>query len=390
MTPGVATPRIYEDENVIPVKPMKASKGHKRIPSVGDVLRGRKHDKTMASNSQSETSTAPLGELHLNSPPQSQRVPVKGDETRPRMHKKTDSSVSITSIFGGKDKQSDSRSIHSSGGQKENQKPKSSKSSTNLTSLLKKKSKRNLKDDGASQDLVVSPKSLEAPYTPIWAQFATQPLEDYQGRLQYPPWKSRNIEDEIALYPPQECTNDTKAQQPNFLDSSIPDLSPQPPQRPYLEHRSSRSSIFTEDLEENQPPPIVRPKSRDEAANRLRPSSNASTRPALESKNSESSQISSGNKRGSKVLAAIDTLNQSSQGQPSSPLKRSESQDQSLTPPNIDSAFERVLDALNVPQNMRDTMRSLKPEVKAGLIKGERIGSGSSLSFHCVRFGHPF
>ena len=378
--PAAATPRIHEDEKVTPVKAMKASKGHKRIPSVGDVLRGRKHDKMIAPNNQSETSTAPLGELHLNSPPQSQRVLVKGDGTRPRMHKKADSSVSISSIFGSKDKQSDTRSIHTSEGQKENQKPKKSKSSTNLTTLLKKRSKRNLKDDGASQDIVVSPKSLEAPYTPIWAQFATQPQEDCRGRLQYPPGKSRTMEDEIALYTPQECTKGSKAQQRNFHDSSVPTSSPQPPQRPYLEHRSSRSSIFTEDLEENQPPPIVRPKSRDEAANRPRPSSHASSRPALESKNSDSSQISNGNKRGSRVLAAIDTLNRSSQIQLPSPLKGAESHHQPLTPPEVDSAFEKVLDALNVPQNMRDTMRSLKPEVKAGLIKGERIGSGSSVS----------
>lgn len=376
---------IYEDDNINPSKPSKTSRNHKRIPSVGDVLRGRRTKENDPPEAQVQPGQSPLGERHINSPPQAKRVPLKGEDSRPKMHKKTESSSSFKSFMGVRDKQADTSSLSSTDGKKENAKPKKFKSSTNLGALLRKRSKKLLKeqtvDSPNTQEHLTPPSSAIAPPTPIWAQFATQPTEDQQGRLHYPQPQSRDIEEEIALYTPKDYSEFRPSQQRNFHDHHPPSVAEKPPQRPFLEHKSSRSSIFTEDLDESQPPALIRPKSRDQSASRPNSSRLAVPRPPLESQQSSSSQVSDiSQKRGSKVLAAIETWNLSSRFHPSSPNKSTQLQGQSLSPLELDSAFEKVLDSLNVPANMRDTMRNLKPDIKAGLIKGERIGSGSSLS----------
>jgi hypothetical protein len=374
--------RIFEDENASPTKPPKQAKSHKRIPSVGDVLRGRRLKENDPPKQQAQPGQSPLGERHINSPPPPpKRVPLKAEESRPKVHKKTDGSVSLKSLMGFKEEQRDT----SSDERKENHKPKKSKSSTNLSSLLRKKSKKSLKEPSLGQNCNQENITATAPTgstpTPIWAQFATQPLEDQNGRLHYPQTPRDDIEAEISLYTPKDYSEFRPSQQRNFHDSQIPAISQRPPQRPFLEHKSSRSSIFKEDLDEDQPPALVRPKSREQNAPRPSSSRQVASRPSLESQPSSTSQVSdSKQKRRSKVLAAIETLNLSSHPQKRSPLKDQESHEQPLSPMELDEAFERVLDSLNVPLNMRDTMRGLKPEVKAGLIKGERIGSGSSIS----------
>jgi hypothetical protein len=376
--------RIFEDENASPTKQPKQAKSHRRIPSVGDVLRGRRLKENDPPKKPVQPGQSPLGERHINSPPQPKLVPLKAEDNRPKMHKKTDSSVSLKSLMGYKE---EGRGI---GGvpvaeRKENHKPKKSKSSTNLSSLLRKKSKKSLKeptsDSDGNQENTTPPTSAGGAPTPIWAQFATQPLEDQDGRLHYPQTRSRNIEAEIALYTPRDYSEFRPSEQRNFHDSQVPAISQRPPQRPFLEHKSSRSSIFKEDLDEDQPLALVRPKSRDLNASRPSSSRQTASRPTLESDPSNATQVpDTTQKRGSKVLAAIETWNLSSRPQSLSPLKDQESHKQPLSPMELDLAFERVLDLLNVPPNMRDAMRSLKPEVKAGLIKGERIGSGSSVS----------
>lgn len=373
--------RIFEDDHASPTKVSKQAKSHRRIPSVGDVLRGRRLKENDSPKEQSQSSQKPLGERQINSPPQPKRAPIKGEESQPKMHKKTDSSVSLKSLMGYKEEQREGCSDE----RKENHKPKKSKSATNLSSLLRKKSKRSLKeptsDQTHNQENITLLASAGNGPTRIWAQFATQPSEDQNGRLHYLPTRKETIEAEIALYTPKDYSEYTPSQQRNFHDCQIPTISPRPPQRPFLEHKSSRSSIFKEDVDGDQLPALVRPRSRD--GNAVRPTSSRQTvsSPLIESPPSGTSQVSHGNQRqGSKVLAAVATLNLTSRPQNLLTYKDEGSHDRPLSPIELNLAFERVLDSLNVPLSMRDTMRSLKPEVKAGLIKGERIGSGSSIS----------
>jgi hypothetical protein len=295
------------------------------------------------------------------------------------MHKKTNSSVSIRNFMKSKDKSPDTSNLPSPDGGVENRKPKKTKSSTNLTGLLKKKSKKDLRSESPTRkdqvtDVGASARPVAMAATPIWAQFATQPVEGTDGKLYYPEGKKRTLEEEISLYTPRDYSEFRPSEQRNFYDVDIPTMAPElPPQRPFLEHKSSRSSIFTENIDDENESALKRPKSRDKTSSR--PSSSRH-----ESNTSDVEQTFPTNtpKRGSRVLQAINTFNLRSRGEQCQTPKSSAGTDSGLSPQELDSVFEQVLDRMNIPSNMRDGMRNLKPEVKAGLVKGERIGSGSS------------
>lgn len=370
-----AAARIFEDTDA-DAKAARAMKSHKRTPSVGDFLRGRKNrendqTKLRANSPASRMSETPLGERHVNSPPQTRRVPVKDDATRPTMHKKTKSNVSIKSFI--RDKSSDSASLSSSDGRVENHKPKKSKSSTSLATLFKKKSKKNLKDEAAKGQENISPPTsanVETTRSPIWAQFATQPLEDQQGKIHYPPGKRRTAQEEIDLYTPKDLAAHRPLQQ--NAHQEIQGLAEKPPHRPFLEHKSSRSSIFKEDLGDDN--------DRQLDQKRLQSSPLREARPPLQPQSSHHSQPSETNeKRSSRVWAAVDTLNLRSQKQVSSrPMIQENSSP--LTEEEINSALESLLDARNIAPNMRSQMRGLDISMKSKLIQNQRGGSGSSTS----------
>jgi hypothetical protein len=146
-----------------------------------------------------------------------------------------------------------------------------------------------------------------------------------------------------------------------------------PPKRPFLEHKSSHSSIFTENMDDESDTALQGAGSRDKKASRPSPS-------RLESHTSEAEQAvhTPAPKKGSRVLEAINNFNLRSRRDQCQTPKSGAGTDSQLSPQELDSVFEQVLDRMNIPANMRDGMRNLKPEVKAGLVKGERIGSGSS------------
>lgn len=297
------------------------------------------------------------------------------------MHKKTNSSISISSFMKGKDKSVDSESAASIDDRPENQKPKKSKSSTNLRGLLKKKSKKDLnvespiRKDTYREDNTSSPAKAVAP-TPIWSQFATQPIEGDDGELYYPETKRWTMEDELKLYTPRDYSEFRPSEQRDFYDIGMPTMAAEkPPQRPFLEHKSSRSSIFTENMDDESNAGLKRPRSRDKTARRPSPSKHES-----HASDGEPPVQTPTQKRGSRVLQAINTFNlRSGKNQCQTPASGAGT-DFQLSPQELDSVFEQVLDRMNIPANMRDGMRNLKPEVKAGLVKGERIGSGSSMT----------
>ena len=369
-------PRIYEDPDSNPSSTPRSERSHKRFPSVGDVLRGRRNREVKPPADQRPLSPTqnPLRELRINSPPQ--RVPIKDGEGRPQLHKKTNSSVSIKSFMKNKDKVVDSETAPSTDGRSENQKPRKSKSSTNLSGLLKKKSKKDLQAESPTrkeafrEDKPLSPVKALAP-TPIWAQFATQPIEGGDGRLYYPGTNARTLEEEIKMYTPRDCLETGTTTQRNFYDIDIP--AERLPQRPFLEHKSSRSSIFTENMDDEGDAELRQPKSRDKT-----PSRPSASRHESHTSEAEPPIQTPTMKRGSRVLEVINTFNLRSGKDQCRTPKMSATNDDQLSPQELDSVFEQVLDRMDIPANMRDGMRNLKPEVKAGLVKGERIGSASS------------
>jgi hypothetical protein len=381
--------QIFEDSQP---EPRGRRPYHSRVPSVGDVLRGRRKESNSPVKTQKQyaregsESASPLGERHINSPPQPKRIPTKtGDETRPPAtptHKKTGSSVSLRGFILGKEKSLDASSVSSSEGRIVEKKPKKVKSATNLTGLLKRKSKKDLKEDIRDQENVSPTKQTQVPSpTPIWAQFATQPLENPDGTMHYPMAQRRTVEEEIKLYTPKDYSEFRPSEQRNFYGCGPTAPSPEefrPPQRPFLAHKSSRSSIFTENLDEDTNIEKQKPMSTDQSASRPSSSYASEARPPLQTRSSESSQTDNRAKRGSRVFDVIQNFNLKSRREARSATESQGNSNPPLSPQDLDTAFEKVLDSLNIPMNMRDNMRNLKPDVKAGLMRGERNGSGSS------------
>lgn len=374
MPSGMATAtRIFEDADA-DAKSSKILKGHKRTPSVGEFLRGRKNKengppKVRNHSPGTRTAETPLGERHINSPPQPRRVPIKDEPTRPTMHKKTKSSISLKSLV--KEKSSGSGSVSSSEEQVANHEPKKSKSSTNLATLFKKKTKKNAQDEAPKGQENITPPHSATTKSPIWAQFATQPLEDEQGKLHYPQAKRRTAQEEMEPYCPK-IPAVYAAYQQNLPreDLKLPD---RPPQRPFLEHRSSRSSIFKEELGENS-----------QHQQDQKPSHHfdlVETRPQVESRPSHLRQPSETNeKRSSRVLAAMGTLNFRSRQQVCPPQKDQGEEFRPLSEDEINSALESLLDARNIAPNMRNQVRNIDTSMKLKLIRNQRGGSGSSTS----------
>jgi len=321
----------------------------------------------------SDATPGPLGERHINSPPQPKKIPLKDEpSSKPPMHKKTGSATSFKGFLLGREKSNEENAKPKDNSAKEG-KPKKTKSSTNLTSLLKKRSKKDLKADNKSEEVKTPPSPSKAT-TPIWAQFATQPVESQDGTKQYPYARTKAFQDGSTRLTPQSyCDQHPPGQGPiqSYFDIE-PEL--RMPQRPYLEKRGSRSSIFTEEL--NNESASTRQDSIDLAQPRPDFSRQQSAESTSSTKEIGSPKAESPVKSKSRVFDAIAAFN----------MKSRKGRDAVDEPPvnsgmdtqEVDSAFENVLGRYDIPENLRDHMRNLKPEVKAGLVKGERIGSGSS------------
>jgi hypothetical protein len=373
-----AATRIFEDADAdVHAKSSRAAKSHKRTPSVGEFLRGRKHkendpSKVRTQSPATRVGQTPLGERHINSPPHARRIRAEDDAARPMTHKKTKSSISLKSLV--KEKSSELVSVSCSEARGENHRPKKSKSSANLAILLKKKSKRNLKDEALKGQENISPPSsasLDTTRSPIWAQFATQRPETQPSGLQCPPGKTTTVQEEIDLYTPREAVEYGSSQQ--NMHQEAPRHAERPPRRPFLEQSSSRSSIFKEDLDggknvgqDDRPP---------------QHSAWVEGRPQLAVKPSHHSQLpEAGGKRPSKGLGAAGMLNDTPRQRVLPHSKDHEKGSRPLSEDEINSALESLLDARNIAPNMRDQMRALEISMKLKLIQNQRGGSGSTTS----------
>ena len=349
MAPSVAqTARIFEDPEPIPTSPKKSVW---RSPG----------------KSRNNPSLPPLGERAINSPPSPKKIPVKDEPTRPSMHKKTSSATSFKGFWMSREKSNDGLR-ESDDRDKENSRPKKSKSSTNLAGLLKKKSKKDLKID---TEPIKTPTSPSKAQTPIWAQYATQPLESVDGSKQYPAHiRSPQIGAPIltpATYSDLHHAGHGPVHSYFDIDTEL-----RMPQRPYLEKRGSRSSIFTEELHEDSS--STRPDSIDLGSGRPSYSRHESSETSASTNEPCSPKPEGLPKSRSRVFDVISAFNMKSRRE----KEHAEEVDANLNPEEVDTALENVLGRYDIPQNLRDHMRNLKPEVKAGLVKGERIGSGSS------------
>jgi hypothetical protein len=256
----------------------------------------------------------PLGEIANN------RETAGPHEKLTGLHKKPKSTVSLKALIGDRDKK-ENRSTDSPDERSLEKIMKKTKSATSLSALLKR-SQRGRKEE---LSIEVRDKENRRPAdqvtTPIWAQFATQPLEDVSGSP-YVPENSRTLEEEVSLYTPKHYS---PSKQRNFHDYHQPTLAKRPEQkpRPKSDYISASTMKVREMLGHIQRVPSNKQRKAEKSTDSHVPSDNRSSR--------ESSRNSSFVPT-SRVMAVVSALN----------AKDSEGQ-REVDPKQIEGDFEKLL-----------------------------------------------
>jgi hypothetical protein len=270
---------------------------------------------------------------------------------------------------------------------------KKSKSSTSISAMFGKMNR-------SSRDLSYAPQQQAQPHgkenttppdsgiepadTPIWAQFAS--ADQNKSRASEDDKPTRSVQDEIDRYTPQDYS---PSKQRNFNGTTTarqPSLRPAAKQRPHstiivptdgfmgaLSRKvsSARSSMEIRRSEDSARRiskdelrnPVDRPKlthRHSERADRKVSGSSTEQAPAKEKLNIM--------KRGARVMAAVAAL----QGTPKSTVGKEEPV---LDPKTVDREFEAVLASRNVPEPMRERMRTLTLRVKADFVRQDQGAS---------------
>ncbi|KAK5118808.1 hypothetical protein LTR62_000017 [Meristemomyces frigidus] len=268
---------------------------------------------------------------------------------------------------------------------------KKSKSSTNLSAMFAKMNRSN-KDLSTTvhkdKENTTPPTSASGPaQTPIWAQFSSTTAGKSSSR---PGTKDgeplSSISDEIAKYTPK---NYSPSKQRNF-DGTLE----QPSMRPTLNNRPRPQSAYFSAAEglaaigrrvSGQRDSIEGRRSEDMGRRLSRESSRrvSGDRSGLVRRSTADRKVSGSSteqanankqlnvaKRGNRVMAAVAAFQ--SRGRTEQPV-RQEAVDERA----VDVAFEAVLDSRQIPEPMRQKMRSLTMRVKADFIK-QNQGQSSS------------
>ena len=261
--------------------------------------------------------------------------------------------------------------------------PKKSKSSTNLSAVFAKmnRSSKDLTQPvQKDKENTTPPSSSSGPLeTPIWVQYASgakqnsRPSTGDSNKCDY-------TNEQIAKYTPTEYS---PSKQRNFNGSfEQPQLRPTLAKRPQsaffavdvigaLGRRVSggRAEIVgrkSEDLERRKRVSVDNAYSMDPNAVDRKTSGSSTEQAPLK----ERLTIA---KRGGRVMAAVAAF----QGKSKDPSSKEEA---TLDPKAVDRAFEAVLDSRNVPEPMRQKMRSLTLRVKADFVKQDQQASKTAKS----------
>lgn len=330
-----------------------------------------------------------LGERQSNV--QSPRAsPLKKREQSGPALKSEKASKSIRNDTGGA--RSPQKSEHTAG------KPKKSKSSTSLSAMFSRinRSSKDLSTYAAAppkdKENTTPPSSSNSQAeTPIWAQFAsadkaaerpttsTSQSSQIIGRSNA---TSQDVQNEIDLYTPKDYS---PLKQRNFNGGFD-----QPALRPTLGSRPQSAFVtgsesFLDALGRRVSGDRTQIGSRGSEGTSRRQSKDhqrrvSGERAVLTKRQSEDRKISGSSaeyiapkqkltiaKRGARVMAAVAALSGKAQDGPSS-----------LDPKAVDTAFEAVLESRNIPEPMRQKMRSLTLRVKADFIKQDQSSAKTS------------
>ncbi|KAL8637309.1 MAG: hypothetical protein Q9228_005402, partial [Teloschistes exilis] len=328
----------------------------------------------------------------------SPRKPVdiyEDDQKRP-IHQKTKSSVSLKSLIGNDKSKSSKTPVDES---KDAARLKRPKSSAGLAALLSgSKSPKKSKPDGKSpvkeKENRTPPQTADIAPPPIWAQFATQQqLLDHSKTTRVPLKDHTKTEREASLYTPRDPS---PSKQRSFLDPPLP-LSPKSDakSRPLLGYNcSGGNQAFFDDVESGAQHQQSKLKTLSEPIDNLAPVERANENGKFTSremvqkgtdlyyKNITMHQSSrdataiaaTKPKRGSRVMAAVAALSGGPKEVHSVPAPPSAVQIVDVQA--IEAEFESLLETRNIPQNVRDRMRTLNTALKIDFIRNEKSVSG--------------
>ncbi|KAF1834336.1 GTPase binding protein-like protein Rid1 [Decorospora gaudefroyi] len=325
--------------------------------------------------------------------------PRKSQDTRwsPKksLHKKSLSSVSLRSLAKKEEKPRDKPSCDSRRSQEEAstsekpEKPKKTKSSTNLAAMFGKGRSRDSKQspvkrtrDKENTTPPSSANAAAAPRPPIWAEFSSQqevttttstskvPLNDQR----------RSIEDEMTLYTPHDYS---PSKQRNFFDYGQPALRPAAKERPksMIAPKTTATTSLLDTFSRKKSGdrvPLGDTKGNEGRAKENAPLKSNQARPVLWRASTDTGRKDGpvqpmapppvSPKKQNRVMAAVAAFNgkaKQADGASTSTTK--------LDPQVVDAEFEEVLESRNIPTHQRAQMRTLKLQVKADFVRMHKL-----------------
>ncbi|KAI9791344.1 MAG: hypothetical protein M1835_000433 [Candelina submexicana] len=318
-----------------------------------------------------------LGELHHN-PERAPAAPSKTTvacESRPQgsgksLHKKTLSSVSLK-VLAGKDKDKEAKKSSRSRKASAEKQLKKSKSQTSMSAILTRpRSSKGKMQNGEHRGMVEkenqTPPQLAGEVPPIWAQFSSQPSQEISRTATIPLNDYGDVSQEMALYTPKEYS---PSKQRNFQDKPSLTRRPEAKPRPKSEYLPSKTSAaFAETLSGLRKTSDDYWKAPSHGAISTMQALNAEAQPKEVSDEKPKEALTTA-KRGARVMAAVAAFN----GKTKPAVSEAK-----VDAVSIDVSFEALLDARNVPQNMRQKLRSLDTHIKADFIRQDNVEARSA------------
>ncbi|OJJ49049.1 hypothetical protein ASPZODRAFT_129428 [Penicilliopsis zonata CBS 506.65] len=405
MAPTGQAPNIFDDATRSPAKTSVfrsfiSSRAHKRNSSADDALPSpiplQQERRTETMPSHGSQGQVPLGEREPNrdaaeSISSGQKSPSKSMKG---LHKKTKSAVSLKSLRSYMERKEPKTS---DAVEDDDWRPKKAKSSNSLSAILKR-SQRDRKADSAKDmrdkenrspvDLCENMPPTPSIPSPTWGNYPEPSLQvpPSRGLVQD---KRRSVNEEMELYTPKGYNPSV---QRNFYDYNQPSLTkrlgskPRPKSDcltgnrkvqemvgPFQQRSPSDKGPYT-DTTPNVPSRMVDGVRKLSAAESCSDSDKKQDPAAMHNavkKQDACKKQDAGKKKSSRVQAAISAFNAKDQ-EPTGP--------KATGAPDIESEFEKLLDARNIPQNMRDKMRSLDTHIKADFIQKDRAENGTPQS----------
>jgi hypothetical protein len=408
-TPEFAAPAAGHRRNksASVLKSIMSSKNHKRMPSDGLELKKQEQPlgaPYMAASSfqtpllppdhpHSQMRAATRTESIPTNPPSPKKSQDTSASPKKSLHKKTLSSVSLRTLANKDEKPKDKKSMdvrRPRDGELAGDKPKKTKSSTNLAAMFGKGRARDRSQSPTKQprdqENTTPPNSSNAPAplrTPIWAEFSSAPLQEVTTTSRVPlNDQRRSVEEEIALYTPQPYS---PTKQRNFFDYGQPSLKQRPaakerPKSMVAPKSSSTASIFETfgRKKSNERVPLsdtkgnegrVKESSSSKIIPQRPPFGRSSTDTSGKDANSRpAAQATVSAKKPNRVMAAVAAFNGKSRQMeaPTSPTK--------LDPKTVDAEFEEVLvRKFTLPKaNGTDHHRNRETSLHTNVLRCER------------------